>query len=495
MRRRGYRPGVAEVWALPGYDVQALIGYGATGEAWRARELATGEMVALKRLREDADPAGIEALRREASVLRSLDTPYVVRLRALLGEGADTVLVLDLAAGGSLAALLSRRGSLDPAEVVTIAAPLAQALAAAHARGLVHGDVTPANVLFTADGMPLLADLGLARLSRMPLAGVDGTAEYVDPAVAAGGEPDAASDVWALAAVCHHMLAGTAPHDGDSVEEVLTAARAGARTPLGLLAPAAPRPLVSAIEAALHPDPSLRPDAATFADAVRRSHAAAPVRLAGRPAAVPGPDSRPTHEVPARPVQAQPSPPPAAGDRRRLLLGAAAGMLLLGAAAGLGWLSGRSEAGQPASVAAATPATSPPASPGADPAAASGWWVILASLDRSRGQAFATGDVRRLGSVYAPGSPLLAADRAALRRLVAARLTANGVRHEIRRVELSAYDGRSVVLRMADVLAAYDVVDAAGRVVHRTAPRAQAWFLVTLVRTAQGWRLQQITAA
>ncbi|TAL15904.1 MAG: serine/threonine protein kinase, partial [Frankiales bacterium] len=191
---------VSEVWSLPGFDVQCLLGFGATGEVWRAVELATGETVALKRLREGADA---DALRREAALLAGLDTPYVVRLRAVVGS----VLVLDHAAGGSLAALLARRGALDPGEVVTIAAPLAQALAAAHARGLVHGDLTPANVLFTADGMPLLSDLGLARLAGQRLATVDGTAEYVDPAVAAGGEPDAAADVWALAAVCHHLLA------------------------------------------------------------------------------------------------------------------------------------------------------------------------------------------------------------------------------------------------------------------------------------------------
>src|SRR4051794_35870031 len=190
-RRGGYGPRVTEVWALPGYDVQGLIGYGATGEVWRARELATGEVVALKRLRPDAPESALVALRREASVLRSLETPYVVRLRAVLGEGAATVLVLDLAVGGSLATLLSRRGSLDPAEVVTVAAPLAQALATAHACGLVHGDVTPSNILFTAEGMPLLADLGLARLAGETLGSVDGTAGDVDPPVPGGGAPGA----------------------------------------------------------------------------------------------------------------------------------------------------------------------------------------------------------------------------------------------------------------------------------------------------------------
>ncbi|MCW2723926.1 MAG: Serine/threonine protein kinase, partial [Frankiales bacterium] len=251
---------MTEVWTLPGYDVQALLGFGATGEVWRARELATGDTVALKRLRAGADPAALTALRREAALLGTLATPYVVRLRAVLGEDADTVLVLDLAAGGSLAALLGSRGRLDPGEVVTVAAPLAQALAAAHASGLVHGDVSPSNVLFTADGMPLLSDLGLARPVADPVGAVEGTAEYVDPAVAAGGRPDAASDVWALAAVCHHMLSGTPPHDGTSAEDVLQAARQGARAPLGLLAPTAPRALVAAVEQALRTDPAERPD-------------------------------------------------------------------------------------------------------------------------------------------------------------------------------------------------------------------------------------------
>lgn len=482
---------MTEVWALPGYDVQALIGYGATGEVWRARELATGDAVALKRLREGADPGAVERLRREAALLRTLDTPYVVRLRALLGEGADTVLVLDLAVGGSLATLLTRRGSLDPGEVVTIAAPLAQALAAAHACGLVHGDVTPANVLFTGEGMPLLADLGLARLAGEQLVGVDGTAEYVDPAVAAGGEPDAAADVWGLAAVCHHMLSGTAPHDGASAGDVLDAARSGARAPLGLLAPSAPRPLVSAVEQALQVDPSARPDAAAFATALRRSHAAAPVRLTGGPvAAAPGPDVRETHAVHRQTSAAVHTEP---RDRRRLYV-VAAGAALLVVAATIGWLSGRS--GSVDDSAVTTPAVLT-----ASPAALTGastepdWRAILDRLDARRAASFERGDATGLLKVYTPGSPLLAADRAALARLRAAGQTARGVRHTIRSVTASSYDSRSAMMRVVDVLAAYDVVDASGRRVQRAGPRPATAFAVTLMRTSQGWRLQQLVPA
>jgi hypothetical protein len=484
---------VTEVWALPGYDVQALIGYGATGEVWRARELATGEAVALKRLRAGADPGAVASLRREASVLRSLDTPYVVRLRAVHGDGDDTVLVLDLAPGGSLAALLTRRGHLDAGEVVTIAAPLAQALAAAHACGLVHGDVTPANVLFTADGMPLLADLGLARLSGTASAGdaVDGTAEYVDPAVAAGGQPDEAADVWALAAVCHSMLSGTPPHEGESVQGVLDAARAGSRAPLGLLAPTAPRALVAAIERGLERDPALRPDALAFASALRRSHAAAPVRLrAVLPDAVPvaEADLRPTHRVrEAAPVA--PEPVRGADGRRRRAVAFGAAIGLLAVAALVGWLTGRTGSVQLASVEAATrvPPRATPSAPN--------WQAVLDELDRTRADALAAADVAALSAVYAPGSRLLLADHETVQRLATAGQRATGVRHTLRQVVVTSQDARSAVLQVVDELSAYEVVDRAGVVVSRGAARAAATFVVRLVRTGGGWRLMDVTPA
>lgn len=473
---------VTEAWAVPGYDVQELLGFGATGEVWRARSLASGELVALKRVRPDAPPAAVDALRREVAVLATLDTPYVVRLREVLGEGADTVLVLDLAGGGSLAALLARRGHLDPGEVVTVAAPLASALAAAHARGLVHGDVTPANVLFTTEGMPLLSDLGLARLAGS--AGpVDGTAEYVDPVVAAGGAPDAASDVWALGAVCHHMLAGTPPHDGGSVGEVLDAARAGSRAPLGLLAPTAPRPLVAAVEAALSADPSLRPSASELAALLRRSHAVAPVRLSGVPAAADAPDVRPTHAVHAGVVEVA-APVSRRRPSRRVLVGAGAVVALLLAAAA-GWASGRTA---PADL--VTVAPSPVA-----PAAAAGlpdWASTIDRLDAARAAAFATADAARLRDVYAPGSPPLVADTRAVGALRAAGRTARGVRHAVRRVTQTSYDGTVVRLRVVDVLAGYDLVARDGSVLGRTAERAESSYDVELVRTPDGWRVRAI---
>jgi hypothetical protein len=483
---------VSEVWSLPGYDVQSLLGFGSVGEVWRAVEVATGQTVALKRLKAGADSAAVEALRREASLLRTLDTPYVVRLREVVGAGAGAVLVLDHAEGGSLAALLARRGSLEPGEVVTVAAPLAQALAVAHARGLVHGDVTPSNVLFTGDGMPLLSDLGVARVAGERLLAVDGTAEYVDPAVARGSVPDAAADVWALAAVCHHMLAGAPPHEGVGVADVLSAAASGTRAPLGLLAPTAPRALVAAVEAGLVADPAQRPDAAAFASLLRRAHAAAPVRLAGGlPAAAPVPGVRATHAV----RSAAEETTPRSGRRlpQGVLLGAALGMLLL-LGGTVGWLSGR-DAEQPAPVLPALPvpsAATPTAVPSADPQDAPDWSGLLDQLDAARAEAFSRGDPAALSAVWAPDSPGLAADTQLLQELADAGRTAHGLRHTVRSLEVLQASGGASRLRVVDVLTAYEVRDTAGAVVSRAPARGEQPFLVQLTRTADGWRLVQV---
>ena len=468
---------MSEVWSLPGYDVEALLGFGATGEVWRARDTATGEVVALKRLRPGADPAAVEALRREASLLRSLDTPHVLRLREVVGTGDAAVLVLDHAAGGSLAALLARRGALEPGEVVTIGVPLASALAAAHARGLVHGDLTPSNVLFTADGMPVLSDLGVARVAGEDRAAVDGTAEYLDPAVAAGGLPDAASDVWSLAAVLHHLLAGSPPHEGESVESVLDAAASGSRAPLGLLAPSAPRALVEAVEAGLVADPRARPDATAFASSLRRAHASAPVRLAGSaPVAHPG-AARATHAV-------REAAPPVEARRWRPSSGqlvAAALVLLVVVGGTVGWLSGR---GDPAPAGVALPA-----------AAAPDWPVLLDDLDAARAAAFAAADAKALAAVWAPGSPGLAADTALVEQLASARQRAQGLRREVRSVEEVSRDGDRAELRVVDVLASYAVLDAAGNEVSRTPARGEAAFLVRVQRVDGAWRLAEVLPA
>ncbi|MFC7571802.1 serine/threonine-protein kinase [Klenkia terrae] len=211
---------------VPGYVLEELLGRGGTGEVWRARPRGSGPPVAVKVLRQ-GDP---ERQVREAGLLAELDHPHLVRLHQVVRRrtpaGEQVALVLDLLAGGSLAALLAARGRLRPGEVVTAVAPVAAALAHLHDRGVVHGDLSPGNVVFTAEGRPVLTDLGVARVLGEPGSG-EVTPPYVDPVVARGGAAGPASDVFGVAAAAFHALTGIPPWNA-----------AGAGTPSGSPPPA-----------------------------------------------------------------------------------------------------------------------------------------------------------------------------------------------------------------------------------------------------------------
>jgi len=238
-------------WEPSGYEALELIGFGAVGEVWRARARSSGEVVALRRLPE-AEREELQELRRQAAVVRTLPGVHLVRLRSVHGD----VLVLDHAPGGSLAALLARRGRLDPGEVVTVVAPVAQVLGAAHVAGLVHGHVGLRSVLLTADGMPLLDELGAGHLCERAL-GLDPT-----------GVLGSAADVWALGALCHVLLCGAAPVPGVS---------------LALSAPTVPVALVRAVDAALAFDPAARPEAAELSALLLQACPARPVTFPAAP--------------------------------------------------------------------------------------------------------------------------------------------------------------------------------------------------------------------
>ena len=143
------------------------------------------------------------------------------------GGATRVALVLELLAGGSLAGLLARRGRLRPGEVVTAIAPVAAALAHAHGNGVVHGDLSPGNIVFTAEGRPVLTDLGVARVLG-EAAAAEVTPPYVDPTVARGGAPGPASDVFGVAAAAFHALTGIAPWNAATPSDTLAVAAADA---------------------------------------------------------------------------------------------------------------------------------------------------------------------------------------------------------------------------------------------------------------------------
>jgi eukaryotic-like serine/threonine-protein kinase len=498
---------------LPGYTLTALIGRGASGEVWRAVPRAGGEPVAVKLL-VDGDA---ESQAREAALLGALDHPHLVRLHEVVhqprrGGPPRVALVLDLLAGGSLADLLARRGRLRPGEVVTAVAPVAAALAHVHGEGVIHGDLSPANVVFTAEGRPVLTDLGVARVVGEAVRGRV-TPAYVDPVVARGGAPGPSSDVFGLAAAAFHALTGVAPWNGAAPGDVLDVAASGELPDLAELAPEAPAELRAVVARGLAADPHQRGSAAAFALDLRHACRPEPVRLAaagdlaGEP--FPGQAAELTHQVPGRHRRPEPrivvpptGPRALLGGLRRAALPAVA-VVLVAAAVWAGGTALRAaergaEASTPVPAAAgsgrstassAAPAepTPPPAPPpAADPDP--DWSAVVSRLYAERAAALSAGAPDDLGRVYAEGSALLAADRAWLDELRSTRTALQGFAPAVVEVRSARVSEERVHLHLVDRWPDYELT---GDGALRTVPgRGEQAVQMVLLRAADGWRIE-----
>ncbi len=540
-------PEPAQPPVVPGYTVETLLGRGGSGEVWRAVPRRGGEPVAVKVL-VAGEP---DRQAREAALLGGLDHPHLVRLIEVVhqprrGGATRVALVLELLAGGSLAALLARRGRLRPGEVVTTIAPVAAALAHAHRNGVVHGDLSPGNIVFTAEGRPVLTDLGLARVLG-EAAAAEVTPPYVDPTVARGGAPGPASDVFGIAAAAFHALTGIAPWNAATPADTLAVAAGGQLPDLAELAPDAPPELIAVIGRGLAADPHDRGSAAAFALDLRHACRPEPVRLPvdGVPDAELGrtgraPRTELTHQVPGRRVRPGPVvvAPPGRGQQwwarardgagvrcRPLASRGAVALTVVGALLAVGWL-GLHRAGEGgntrddgagtavAAVASDLPGRGAPAqgrrspgdaSPPADDAAAAAdrpekpesvteWRAVVADLYQRRAAAFAAGSPDGLDDVYTAGSPLRAADEEHARSLAEAGEVLRGFAPTVVAVTAVADGDDRVEMDLVDRWSGYDVVPAGapdGPAV-RTAPgRPETAVRMVLLRTPQGWRIER----
>ena len=516
--------GSADPPLVPGYVLETLLGRGGSGEVWRAVPRHGGPAVAVKVL-VDGDP---ERQAGEAALLGELDHPHLVRLIEVVhqprrGGAARVALVLELLEGGSLAALLARRGRLRPGEVVTAIAPVAAALAHAHANGVVHGDLSPGNIVFTAEGRPVLTDLGVARVLGEEAAG-EVTPPYVDPTVARGAAPGPASDVFGVAAAAFHALTGIAPWNAATPADTLAVAAAGYLPDLPELAPDAPAELIAVVERGLSADPHDRGSAAAFALDLRHACRPEPVRLpvAGIPdgdlgRTGRGPRTELTHQVPGR----RPRPAPVvvelggAGrlsavrerlggvvDRRTTVLAVVAVGLVAAALVGAAWSPARESPTRP-DVAAATsamPVESTAAAPtgarGSEPEIAQDWAAVVGALYRTRAAAFETGSAAALDAVYAPGSPLLAADRRSVEELAGAGEVLRGFAPEVVQAQARDVGEDRAELDLVDRWPDYEVVAAhspRGAALRTGSGRAESAVRMVLVRTAEGWRIETAT--
>ncbi|MDQ4130051.1 MAG: protein kinase [Actinomycetota bacterium] len=382
--------------ALPGYVLLERIGAGALTTVYRAHVAGHPEqVVAIKRLRMINDPDAIARARREAEALAKLRHPAIARILDVIPDGEGVAIVLPYLEGGSLADRLAMPDPLHPASVAFIGATMAEALGVAHAHGIVHRDVKPANILFNASDEPVLSDFGAARIEgeqRLTAHGHNiGTAEYLDPAVAAGREPDARSDIYALGVVSYEALTGTPPYAGSTPLATLRAADRGLHVPLAEAAPDAPPRLVATIERAMSRDPAERfasayDLAASFRAARREIPAHAPngdraSADASPPAASSTPSSPPSGDVGVgersggtqlfgpRPTPPQPESVPERRSHRLALLAAVVLLMTAGLAAAI-WLGlwDRPQAREASSVPASGPPVTMPV-PADEPAA------------------------------------------------------------------------------------------------------------------------------
>lgn len=276
----------------PRFRLVRRLGAGGFGRVWLAEDARRGHPVALKAAHAPDDDTE-ERIRREAKALAAVGHPSCVRIFDLVHARSDPglaeldglVIVMEYVAGRSLSEHVRERGVLDDIAVARVWAALADGLAAAHRRGVLHRDVKPGNVVVDGAGRAHLIDFGIARTSgdaTLTLAGwILGTPDFLAPEVAGGGSASPASDAWQLAATMSFAMTGHPPRGGrGDAQSGLRAAAAGA--PLTHLPQHTSH--AALLRAALATDPRQRPAlsevhaalTAWLEHAVQHSRAAAP---------------------------------------------------------------------------------------------------------------------------------------------------------------------------------------------------------------------------
>ncbi|MFJ3876265.1 serine/threonine-protein kinase [Streptomyces sp. NPDC090077] len=383
------------------FELIGPLGAGGMGTVWRARDIALHREVALKEVRPP-DPATAAAqpelavqLReraiREARALARLAHPNVVTIHHIVEPAPGTEghpwIVMELLKGGSLHDRLAA-GPMPLPEVVRLGLDILSALRAAHAEGVLHRDVKPANVLLRPDGAGVLTDFGIAALhgaTALTSTGVlIGSPEYIAPERCRGEEGLAASDLWSLGMMLYVAAEGTHP-----LRRATSLATVVAVLDEPIPAPVRSGPLGPVLERLLVRDPAARPDgaeleallrgaSAALGTAAGAAHAPAPFQAQAPGPYGPPPTTSGTRPFtpgggsPYGPTTPVPTSAPAPARRRAALIGGFLVLALAGGAAGLvqylsGGTSGDPDAKGPAASAPATGGTAANVAPKATP--------------------------------------------------------------------------------------------------------------------------------
>jgi eukaryotic-like serine/threonine-protein kinase len=248
------------------YRLEERLGSGGMASVWRATDEVLGRTVALKVLdnRSLSDPQSKSRLQAEAKLLARLNHPRIAAVYDFGFVDGVPYLVMELVDGVTLSALTNQPGGVAWQLVVRICAQVAQALEVAHARGLVHRDVSPSNILWTDSGVKVI-DFGLCASTGDPeeTDGLLGTPAYMAPERIEGESVRPASDVYALGVVLYRALTNHLPWPTESVMQLLGAHRR--LPPLPLDAPGVPASVRRICEQCMAKDPADRPSAAEVA--------------------------------------------------------------------------------------------------------------------------------------------------------------------------------------------------------------------------------------
>jgi eukaryotic-like serine/threonine-protein kinase len=256
------------------YRVVRRLGRGGMGVVWLAHDPRLDRAVALKLLpaHRSTDDAARLSLTEEAKAASALDHPHIAGIYDI-GDAPDGRVFIAMAfcEGESLRDRL-QRGRLSVAETLAVATPLADALAAAHAAGIVHRDVKPGNVILTPSGGVKLLDFGVAVLpaTRAAASPMAGTPPYMSPEQCRGEEVDGRADIWSLGVVLYEMLSGRRPFGGADEAALLRAIQSESPPELRRLRPEIGAPLARIVERCLARSPAARfASASELGDALR----------------------------------------------------------------------------------------------------------------------------------------------------------------------------------------------------------------------------------
>jgi serine/threonine protein kinase len=265
------------------FRLLALLGQGAMGRVFRAEDTQMGRHVALKVLprtvKRGTVSVGPEVLIREARAAAAIEHPNAVQIYEVNQAGEVCYVAMELLEGGNLRELVRAAGPMDLTQACMLCAEAAEALAAAHAAGVVHRDIKPANLMLSRSGRCKVVDFGLARQDEAGKSGQwagdgsmenVGTPQFIAPELLAGTPAGAASDIYSLGGTLFYLLTGRAPYDAKGAREMLRMHMEAPVPNLRKFRPEASRGLADAVATALAKRPADRwPTMEQFARVLR----------------------------------------------------------------------------------------------------------------------------------------------------------------------------------------------------------------------------------